>query len=259
MGIILQKYNNYNIHYIYRMNIIIVRYKEDISWIKSLSKDDHIHIYNKGPKITNDFTDFKDCSIFNVENIGRESEGYLRFIIKNYDKIKDDEQYVFTQADPFDHCHNFIQKINNLKKRNYNCTLLGDNIIVNISIQNENYENMLLLKHYYLNNQLVVKTYQGQNYVKCNFIRDNNLKYQWSTDNVFIHLSQARQNAFKKIFNKPIPTYNWTHGAIFAIKGKHIKCKPKEHYIKIKNELLGCKSEDLGYLYEKIWTLFFLY
>jgi hypothetical protein len=216
------------------MYIIIVRYQENISWVSSLNKDCQIYIYNKGNSITNNLTGFKNCSIYNVENIGRESEGYLRFIIENYDNIKDEEQYVFTQADPFAHCVDFPHKIEKLKTLDYGCTLLGDYIVVNTRLHNTNSENVSLLKHYYFNNQLVVKSWQKQNFVKCNFIRDNNFKYKWSTDSTFITQTLERENFFKKTFNKPIPIFNWSEGALFAIKGKYIKNRPKEFYIRLK-------------------------
>ena len=62
-----------------------------------------------------------------------------------------------------------------------------------------------------------------------------------------------------KIFNKSIPIFNWSEGALFAIKGKYIKNHPKEFYIRLKTELFNCKTEDLGFLYERLWSVFFFY
>jgi hypothetical protein len=72
--------------------ILVARYNEDIDWLK-----DEMHncvIYNKGQalNIENEFM---------LENLGRESDSYLNYIINNYDNLPD--VVVFTQARISDH------------------------------------------------------------------------------------------------------------------------------------------------------------
>jgi uncharacterized protein YlzI (FlbEa/FlbD family) len=73
------------------MLLVICRYKEDISWIENKGIE-HI-IYDKSVG----------------ENVGRESEAFCRYIIENYDNIP--ESVVFLQGDPFSHCPDLWQRL----------------------------------------------------------------------------------------------------------------------------------------------------
>ena len=72
--------------------IIVARYNENIEWLNS--EMSNCIIYNKGNKL----------NIYNeilLENLGRESETYLHYIITNYYNLPD--VVVFTQARISDH------------------------------------------------------------------------------------------------------------------------------------------------------------
>jgi hypothetical protein len=77
-------------------DLIIARYKEDLSWIKS--DYDNIFIYNKGE--TNFNLDKKHETI-NLNNIGRESHTYLYHIIQNYENLNNVN--IFCQGGINDH------------------------------------------------------------------------------------------------------------------------------------------------------------
>jgi hypothetical protein len=72
--------------------IVVARYNEQIEWLNS--EIDNCIIYNKGDKlhIKNEIM---------LDNVGRESETYLQYIINNYDCLPD--IVVFTQAKISDH------------------------------------------------------------------------------------------------------------------------------------------------------------
>lgn len=72
------------------MDIVISKYKEDISWTKNFTKS-KIFIYDKSGE---------DNGFINLPNIGREAHTYLTHIINNYDNLG---QYTcFLQGNPFD-------------------------------------------------------------------------------------------------------------------------------------------------------------
>ncbi len=73
--------------------LVISHYEEDLSWTKSVNKDISIVVIEKKP-----------------ENIGRESHAYFKYIIENYDNLSG--KYIFCQGNPFDHCRDFITKVN---------------------------------------------------------------------------------------------------------------------------------------------------
>jgi hypothetical protein len=72
--------------------IIVARYNEDIEWLKS--EMSNCIIYNKGNKLNID-------NEILLNNVGRESDTYLNYIIQNYNNLPD--VVVFTQARISDH------------------------------------------------------------------------------------------------------------------------------------------------------------
>ena len=83
--------------------LVIARYSEDLSWIDNVNCQ--YLIYNKGLPL--------DISSISTTNIGRESETYLRYIKDNYHNLPN--IIIFAQGNPFDHCADFINKVNSLE------------------------------------------------------------------------------------------------------------------------------------------------
>ena len=90
-------------------DIVIARYKENISWIDEYYEKYKLNviIYNKGNLI------YKPEIYKNIEliNYGRESHTYLKYIIDNYDNLP--PLVVFTQGCNKDHITNVDDLINN--------------------------------------------------------------------------------------------------------------------------------------------------
>jgi hypothetical protein len=74
--------------------IVVSRYKEDVSWIDSLT-DDYI-IYNKGEELPKKYKQIL------APNFGGNQYDIFRYIHDNYDNLP--ELMAFVQGDPFDHC-----------------------------------------------------------------------------------------------------------------------------------------------------------
>jgi hypothetical protein len=85
--------------------IIVAKYNEDIKWLDGL--DFNKFIYNKG----------KGKVGTKLPNVGNEAHTYLYHIVNNYDNL--DDINIFTQGNPFDHCKDFISKVNELDKTYY--------------------------------------------------------------------------------------------------------------------------------------------
>jgi Protein of unknown function (DUF3431) len=84
------------------VEIVIAKYKEDVSWTQRLTQ--HYTIYDK----SNDPIFYS----YRLPNIGREPHTYLYHIIKNYDNLADIT--VFLQGDPVDHCDQLGYSIDNI-------------------------------------------------------------------------------------------------------------------------------------------------
>jgi hypothetical protein len=72
---------------------VICRYNEDLEWSNQLEIPRVI--YNKGDDISDKYW------TINIENVGRESEAFLRFIVENYNDLP--QRVVFLQGEPFYH------------------------------------------------------------------------------------------------------------------------------------------------------------
>lgn len=73
------------------VQVIIARYREDVSWAESLGYD--CVVYDKSG---NNASDARP-----LPNIGREAHTYFTHIVNEYDRLAD--MNVFLQGDPFDH------------------------------------------------------------------------------------------------------------------------------------------------------------
>jgi hypothetical protein len=97
--------------------LVIAKYNEDVNWIDQI--DSEYTIYNKG--------DIIEKPTINVENIGRESETYLRYIKDNYNDLPD--IIIFAQGHPFDHCSNFIEQVNSIDLQSKNYAFLSNLVL----------------------------------------------------------------------------------------------------------------------------------
>lgn len=90
-------------------DIVIARYGEDCAWIEELPEQFNPIIYNKSGKdlATNIYRNYKYVQLDNPG--GNEAHTYLWHIVENYDQLTD--VTVFTQAWPFDHCRDFLDRI----------------------------------------------------------------------------------------------------------------------------------------------------
>jgi hypothetical protein len=84
--------------------VVVNHYQYDTSWVSRLNHP--AVIYNKNPNETHLFD-------LNLPNLGFDTIVYLRYIIDNYDNLPD--YMCFLQDDPFFHCMDVIQIVNNFK------------------------------------------------------------------------------------------------------------------------------------------------
>jgi len=93
------------------IDIVIARYNENLDWLQQVKTNHYnIKIYNKGNKLDN-------LNYTQLENIGREAHTYLYHIINNYNNLT--EYTYFLQGNPFDHCNNIINILNNFNTNDF--------------------------------------------------------------------------------------------------------------------------------------------
>jgi hypothetical protein len=85
-----------------KMHVVVNHFQHDTSWISRLHYN--FSVYNKNPNEHHLYN-------LNLPNVGFDSIVYFTYIIDNYDNLP--EYVAFLQDDPFFHCMDVIQIINN--------------------------------------------------------------------------------------------------------------------------------------------------
>lgn len=216
------------------MNIltIIARYQEDLSWVENLDTD--VAIYNKGESFHFDYPRI------DIENIGRETETFLRAIIEYYDKINDYDAIVFLQGNPLDHCENVVEIINNTEKCD-ELLMLSDSINTGHLVTSQSFNN----KFYWLISYLLGESlanicedqslggYKSAILCECLGIKlDEKIHYEWASGAQYMIPSSF-------IINRG---YDWWENTynIFLL------------YLKVKNT-----GQEAPYVFEFSWPLLF--
>ncbi len=173
--------------------IIVARYNENIDWLNSEMKN--CIIYNKGNKLN-----LRNEVI--LENVGRENDTYLHYIIDNYYNLPD--VIVFTQAKISDH--------KGADDVNYLLNIKNQALIYsksqNFYIHNDTGRCIHFDKEWNLRN--------GEYFLKDNYKNNSPITFiKWFKTNINI--------------NYPNPIVMYVH-AIFAVKKENIINKPIEYY-----------------------------
>ena len=196
--------------------IIVARYNEDISWLRD--EMSNCIIYNKGETldIPNEIM---------LENVGRESDTYLEYIITNYHDLP--PVMVFTQAGISDH--------------NYNLNAL-------IQLKNEAYQ-FSKSRNYFTHDDVGNNIHFDHNWnLQCSgYYLPNNYK----TPITFSEWFKTNINV-----TYPNPIYIYGNG-IFAVKRENVLQHPIEYYKKLLLELKHHNNPTEGHFFERSWYYIF--
>ena len=201
--------------------IVVARYNENIDWLND--ETDNCIIYNKGDKLG------LDNEIL-LDNLGRESETYLNYIIQNYNSLPD--VVVFTQA-----------RINDHRVSGDDVQFLID--LKNTALINDKSEPSLI--HY--------ETYTY-----------NCWDYNWNSINGWYYLSDNYKNnehiTFIDWFQQyihikyPNPIKIYTNG-IFAVSKKLILKNSLEYYKQLILQVNHHINSTEGHFFERSWYYIF--
>jgi hypothetical protein len=193
--------------------IVVARYKENIQWLGPLM--DKCIIYNKGDKLglSNEIM---------LDNVGREAETYLHYIIDNYQNLPD--IVIFTQGNISD--HRGSNNINILLKLFHEASVYNKSICFRDNCPedwNSRDKNNYYLHDNYKNNE---RTSFGE----------------WFKKNI------------NPLYPKPLLLY-WN--AIFAVKKELILNRPLEYYKKLILEVNHHVNPTEGHFFERAWFYIF--
>ena len=201
--------------------IIVSRYNENIEWLNNEMQN--CIIYNKGNKLNID-------NEIIIENVGRESETYLHYIITNYDNLPD--IIVFTQAKIADHKG-------------------SDDVNYLINIKNEalyHSKSQNFLTHYHGKNVWDIQWDNDWNFSNGKYYLSDNYKNEpikfidWFKQNIHIN------------YPDPIKIYS---SAIFAVKKEVILKKSLQYYENLILQVNHDINPTEGHFFERSWFYVF--
>jgi hypothetical protein len=200
--------------------IIVSRYNENVDWLKGEMKN--CIIYNKGKKLNVD-------NEIMLENVGRESETYLHYVIKNYNNLPD--VVIFTQAKISDHKG-------------------SDDVNYLIQLKNEALQHTKS-QNFFTHNDIGNDFYWDKDWNFRNgkyYLNDN---YKNNKPIIFI---EWFKNNVSTNYPNPINIYC---NAIFAVKKENIINKPIEYYKKLILEVNHHINSTEGHFFERAWYYVF--
>lgn len=238
--------------------VIIARYNENIEWIKDypLIRDNAI-LYNKGPILEN--ATYPVIDIPNNPIYTREADAILKYIVDNYYNLP--EYLFFIQANPFDHCFNFLDVFSDIIKHNiykdYLPLTFGWLLEKNIPPLN----NILYDTRQYILNHKIYMQYSDSNLYPLNYY-DIGLE-DILKDFKHYHKLNHNQNILKFLYSKlllhkkPYAGYlKFNYGSMFGVKRENILSNTIDMY----KTYLEFNSQHRTHVFmlERMWYTIFL-
>ena len=190
------------------VTVIVARYNENMDWVNELKHK--TIIFNKGEPFSHNAT------IQCLPNLGKEGHTFYHYIYENYNSL--DDYTFFLQGDPFDHCSDVIERINNFEKNPVNFDFLASSIHL-VSLSNDELTD------------------------------DNNKIYNIPNCLVYNHIFD--------VYNIEDFKYNFGVGGQFVVSKQKILSNPRELYGKIVKLLSRTKMPIEGYVIERFPSLIF--
>lgn len=215
-------------------DIVVAHYNEDIKWVNHLNHNNirNIFVYHK-KKNTKIFSKRNNLGTTNnkvinkqLPNIGRESHTYLTYCIDNYDNIP--EFVYFLQGNPFAHGFSVqvtLEQIGLLsQKRTISKTNYGfHKTAVFWGLQNERI-------HHWAFSPTQPSKYCMSDWFKEYISKDKNIK---------------------------LTACYVCFGANFGVSGRGITSRPKEDYIRLRDNELSTINPEAGHFMERSWYYLF--
>jgi len=259
------------------MKIVVARYNEDIHWILPIINI--CIVYNKG---ADDLHYIPQDKIIKCDNMGREGETYIKYILDNYDNLED--HTFFIQGKIYDHIRSdsikmshrfFFHLIKSHKPYNFKyistwnvpvkkeeffdyCSGLpafpfpevepipSINIINCIKKypSNENINN--LLEKLQSNKEVIIQKHELTALLDTYHMGEEPLRSE-------LFKLYSHENLFSKIYHAN-KEYTYGSGALFVCSKQHIQKVSKDYWKKIHSTLVLHNCPSSGYGLEKMWN-----
>lgn len=247
-----------------KIDLVVARYNEFLGWINNIDDHFNVIIYNKGKTLT--ACNFKrPVEIINVPNVGRESETYLRHIIKSYNGLAD--YTIFCQGDPFTHANNFERVLKNIREfvKTYphfhmvpftNGWILDKNMPPREIYERVKVSLPMALEDIFIDMQST-RTLQPQSYYDTGIysVYNEYLQYHQLPPGVNIMHHYLSQAGAGNIIPEHVDVFPMFYAALFIVKREQIHKNDLSVYERMWR--LNCESSLYGFLTERVWLLLF--
>lgn len=248
-----------------KIDLVVARYNEYLGWINNIDDHFNVIIYNKGKPLT--ACNFKrPVVIINVPNVGRESETYLRHIIKNYDDSLADYT-IFCQGEPFAHANNFERVLKNIKEfiktfPDYHMVPFTNGWILDKNMPPKDiYERVKItlpmsLEDIFIDTQST-RTLQPQYYYDTGIytVYNEYMQYHKLPPGVNIMHHYLSQAGAGHIIPEHVDLFPIFYAALFMVKREQIQKNDLSVYERMWQ--LNCENSLYGFLTERVWLLLF--
>ena len=237
-----------------RVVLLIARYREDLTWLEDVPVDFEVVVLNKGealPLLRN------NVEIIPSDNVGREAEAYVNYIVRNYEDLPD--RIIFTQGDPFEHSPFFLDLIEEFKSwqgfqpltlqfKDYlppkHVRAEYDRIANDNRIWVDRAECFTMNTVFYDDPDFRVFAERYRIY--------NGLD---ASDNLVTHFLTS--SGFQVSATEAIDEVNFSFGAIFSVDSVMVKKHAKLAYSTLLNRFREDNDDSLPYIAERCWMALF--
>lgn len=217
----------------------IARYNENLDWLPRIKGS--IILYNKSENFEYSYPRH------DIENFGRETETFIRFIVQYYNQLDSFDSVVFLQGNPFSHCEKIFDKLTSINSTSFE--YLSDRIATS-AFPSEDHFNMHL----------------------STMCRLFNVEFDWDIDNFSNSANDSNsllsgirhiESCLSLCYSLDIPTkgksFEWASGCQYQVPVHMIKSKPLQWWLNIHNMhtyFSRVKKQDFfSYVIETVWPL----
>lgn len=262
-----------------RVDLVIARYKEDISWLHRVPQHIFLYIYNKNQSNTivpqkrfgrvvlaHDHAAPENLNVpersvvCNIPNIGREADTYLEHIINHYDDLADIT--IFCQGDPFPHSPDFLDLLNHTRR--YSTVQPLTDRYLDISGIPPKHILANCTQDHLCGSRVYVAPICFKNFAVIDYhdhggydVYENTAKHFKFDNGTNVLEWLMKINGFN--IHTPVPSIGYfCYAAIFAVKKESILQHPKSAYINLKN-MIASANPLFPSAMERMWLQLFYY
>ena len=236
-----------------RVVLLIARYQEDLTWVENVPARFEVVVVNKSENLPRFRRD--DVTVIRSENVGREAETYVSYIVHNYESLPD--RIIFSQGDPFEHSPFFLDLLQEFEAwQGFQPLTLQFKDYLPPRHTRAKYDRIATDNRIWVDradcftlNTVFYNDPDFDYFAKC-YRAHNGLT---DRDNLVRHFLSS--NGFEVSAEYTLDEVNFSFGAIFSVDSEMIAKHSRGAYIQLLRKFSD--DESLPYIVERCWMVLF--